>query len=69
VLTLLSFYQEKQIDNDHSKGFLSYFEPIFSQIVFEGKEELEDFTKLFMDYYNALANQYLHHPRDEKLLH
>ena len=56
-------------DEFKSKGFLSYFEPIFSQITFKGKDELEDFTKLFMDYYNALAHQYLHHPRDEKLIH
>ena len=52
-----------------SKGFMSYFEPIFPQITFESKEELEDFTKLFMDYHNALTHQYLHHPRDEKLIH
>ena len=56
-------------DEFKSNGFMSYFEPIFSQITFESKEELEDFTKLFMDYYNALAHQYLHHPRDEKLIH
>ncbi|MEA1884657.1 MAG: hypothetical protein U9N62_09085, partial [Thermotogota bacterium] len=56
-------------DEFKSKGFMSHFEPIFSQITFEGKDELEDFTKLFMDYYNALAHQYLHHPRDEKLIH
>lgn len=56
-------------DEFKSKGFMSYFEPIFSQITFESKEELEDFTKLFMDYYNALAHQFLHHPRDEKLIH
>ncbi|NQU04042.1 MAG: SEC-C domain-containing protein [Syntrophaceae bacterium] len=52
-----------------SKGFMSYFEPIFSQITFESKEELEDFTKHFMEYYNALAHQFLHHPRNEKLIH
>ncbi len=51
------------------KGIMSYIQPVLSQITFENKKELEDFTGIFMDYYNALAYQFLNHPRDEQQIH
>lgn len=51
------------------KGFLSHFEPILSQIDFDSRDELNEFTQRFMDYYNALAQQYLEYPRDKQHIH
>jgi len=56
-------------DQFTEKGFLSHFEPLFSQIEFDSKEDLGEFTQIFIDYYNALAQQYLEYPRDKQHIH
>jgi hypothetical protein len=41
-----------------ARGFGHFLGPIMSKINFENKEELEEFTKILMEYHNALAAQF-----------
>ena len=52
-----------------SSGFLSFFQPIFDQIEFESKEELNGFMSDFMEYFNAVVSQLSERPQDGKYLH
>jgi len=51
------------------KSLHGYFEPLFAEIGFKNRQEADAFTKLFFDYYNALAAQYKDHPRDKGKMH
>jgi hypothetical protein len=52
-----------------SRGLMSYFEPIFSQIVFDDQAEAEYFSNLFQDYFNSLVRQFEDHPRNGRPVH
>ena len=54
-------------DEFTSKGFFSYFEPVFSKIEFKDKKETEEFMAVFTEYFNALAHQLPGYPKAEKL--
>ena len=56
-------------DEFTSKGFFSYFEPVFSKMEFKDKEEMKDFMGIFMEYFDALSQQHASLPRDKSLLH
>ncbi|UCD59270.1 MAG: SEC-C domain-containing protein [Candidatus Hydrogenedentota bacterium] len=64
----LEFIKSPQREFDEGR-FSSYFQPVFSRIEFENKNEVEAFMEVFMDYFNALSEQYSDFPRDGKLVH
>ena len=41
-----------------ARGFGHFLGPIMSKIIFENKEELEEFTNILMEYHNSLAAQF-----------
>jgi hypothetical protein len=50
-------------------GVFSYLSPFFKQIEFQNEKELKEFLGDWTEYHNALAEQYIGHPRDDKQLH
>ncbi|MDA8126437.1 MAG: DUF1186 domain-containing protein [Deltaproteobacteria bacterium] len=48
---------------------LTYLDSCLSQIEFANQEELKEFMTHYQEYHNALAGQYLGHPRDRQKLH
>ncbi len=45
------------IDDFISGSFVTYFEPIFAKIGFDGAKDYKIFMKSFMEYFNALSRQ------------
>lgn len=47
----------------------AYLNPILNQIDFMSQDELKEFLNNYREYHNALAGQYIGHPRDDQKLH
>ena len=65
TLEVLKLPQEEY----RAHGVFSYLSPFFRQIEFQNEKELKEFLGDWTEYHNALAEQYIGHPRDHKRLH
>jgi hypothetical protein len=50
-------------------GVFAHLNPILSEIDFLNQDELKEFMSNYQEYHNALAEQYIGHPRNDKQLH
>ncbi|MCE5264943.1 MAG: SEC-C domain-containing protein [Deltaproteobacteria bacterium] len=53
----------------HGKGLINHLGPILNLIEFQDQGEFQEFLNNYREYHNAIAKQYVGHPRDEKRLH
>jgi len=51
------------------QGVFSYLNPFLTRIEFQSQKELKEFMGIWTEYHNALAGQYIGHPKNGKQLH